>query len=241
LNRTTLCVGCFVALALQAFAQNKTVTVQAKSYIARMVTAKTERDGKPDVETSRALGFEHLVGGRVHAYEVMLAADLKFRENPPDGSVGSQQFRLRSQIQITGRCQGGKLTQWKISAPEMQFGKEGPLDAKGELLSPLKAQPSAAGTGSQAQVTFQYSIKGRPHALTTPAFENVQPRQCYWIWHRVGGTASCSVDQLIVKSEITGSRFPSHRLWQDGKQVTELPQGPFQNLWKCSGTTGLVE
>ena len=42
-----------------------TITLQAKSYISRMVTPQSEQSGKPDDATTKALGFDRLVGGRV--------------------------------------------------------------------------------------------------------------------------------------------------------------------------------
>lgn len=218
-----------------------TITLQAKSYISRMVTPQSEQSGKPDDATTKALGFDRLVGGRVHAYELMLATDLVFREDPGNGTKDSDQFRLWSQVQITGKCAAGKIVQWKVSDPEMGFGKEGALDATGEILTPLKVQPANSGNTGQNTVTFSYAIKGRPHALTTPAFENVQPRQCYWIWHEVSGTASCPANKFTVNATVKGSKFPSHRLWQEGKLVSEVKQRPFDNLWSCATTPGLVK
>ena len=127
-------------------AQQNSVIVEAKSFIARMVTRKSEVDGVPDAATTKSLGFDKLVGGRVQAYELMLLTDKSFREDPPDGTIASQQFRLRSQVQITGECQGGKIIHWRVTAPEVEFGKEGSLEATGEIMTPLSVQPSASGT-----------------------------------------------------------------------------------------------
>ena len=217
------------------------ITLQAKSYIARMVTPQSEQSGKPDGATTKALGFDRLVGGRVQAYELMLATDLMFREDPGEGTKETDQFRLWSQVRIAGKCSAGKIVQWKVSDPEMAFGKEGALSATGEILTPLKVLPANSGNTDQSSVTFSYAIKGRPHALTTPVFENVQPRQCYWIWHEVSGTVSCPANKLTVNAIVKGSKFPSHRLWQDGKVISEIAQGPFDNLWNCATTPGLVK
>jgi hypothetical protein len=170
----------------------------------------------------------------------MLGADLKFRENPPDGGKGSAQYRLWSQVTVTGRCQAGKVVEWSIAAPEIAFGKEGPLDAVGEFLTPLSAQPGIKGSTPQASISFQYAVKGRPHLLTTPAFDGIRPRACTWIWHKVNATVACSGNTLVVRPSLTASGFPTHRLWQDGKLTAEIPQGPFENLWICSSTPGLV-
>jgi hypothetical protein len=243
--RRILLFGAFAVLLnlLYTLAQSPqtTITLQTKSYIARMVTPQSEQQGKPDDATTKALGFEQLVGGRVQAYELMLLTDQIFRENPTDGTKETDQFRLWSKLQITGKCSAGKIVRWAVSEPEIAFGKEGALNATGEILTPLKVQPSASGNTSQSTISFRYAIKGRPHALATPAFENIQPRQCYWIWHEISGTASCSGNTFTVSSSVSGSQFPSHRLWQNGKLVSEITQGPFDNLWKCGTTPGLVK
>lgn len=87
-----------------------------------MVTPQSEQQGKPDDATTRALGFERLVGGRVQAYELMLATDLIFREDPAEGAQAGDQFRLWSQLRITGKCEGGKIVQWTVADPEVAVG-----------------------------------------------------------------------------------------------------------------------
>jgi hypothetical protein len=231
----------FAAVSQYGQSQQTTITLEAKSYIARMVTEQSEQQGKPDSATTKALGFENLVGGRVQAYELMLGTDHMFREDPQTGSKDTDQFRLWSKIRVTGTCAAGKIAQWAVENPEMAFGKEGQLNATGEMLTPLKVVPAASGNTPQKEITFQYAVKGRPHALTTPIFENIQPRQCYWIWHSVSGTASCSEGKFTVSANIRGSKFPSHRLWQDGKTVSELKQGPFESLWSCGSEGGIVK
>ena len=232
----------FLAAALGTNMHGQTtITIQAKSYIARMVTPQSEADGHPDAQTTKALGFDNLVGGRVQAYELMLATDLLFREDPPDGTKDSAQFRLWSQIQVNGKCQAGKIVNWNVSGLQMAVGREGSLEAAGAVMTPLSVTPTASGSTPQSSVTYHYAIKGRPNTLTTPAFDNIRPRGCTWIWHDVTGTASCSGNTLVVKSAITGSGFPSSRLWQNGELVSMRSQGPFDNLWTCSSTPGLVK
>ena len=220
---------------------SQTVTVQTKSYIARMVTQKSIDDGRPDAQTTKALGFDDLVGGRVQAYELMLATDLLFREDPPNGNKESGDFRLWSQVKVSGKCQNNKIMEWSVTPLEVAFGTEGPLEAKGEVMTPLKVTPSASGTGPRDSISFRYAIKGRPNALTLPTFENIRPRNCTWIWHDVTGKASCEGNTLVVKPSLTGSGFPSHRLWRNSQLVSMISQGPFDQLWVCSSTDGLVK
>jgi hypothetical protein len=240
--RLRLCISLALPLALLSsiHGEDRKVTIQVKSFIGRMVSDASERSGRPDEATSKALGFEDMVGGRVQAYELMLATDQAFRENPKSGSQDTGQFRLWSQVTFSGSCRAGKLTSWRVEQPAIAFGKEGPLQASGELLKPLSASPAPTGSTPQSSVTFLYAVKGRPHALAVPAFENIRPRGCYWIWHEIGATASCTGDTLSIKADLLGSGFPSHRIWVDGELKKEILQGPFDSLWKCSATPSLV-
>jgi hypothetical protein len=229
-------------LQCPAMAQNDTtISLRIKSFISRMVTPETQSSGKPDETTSQALGFSELVGGRVQAYELMLTTDLAFREDPKDGDHNSGQYRIWSEVRITARCANSKLIKWKIDGPTFDAGKEGFLEANSEMFEAFEAKPSSSGDAPVEKVSFHYGIRGRPNALVTPVFEIIRPRSCYWIWHEVAGDVSCSGSSLVVEPKLNGSRFPSHRLWQDNTKLIDVKQAPFDRLWKCSMTSGLVE
>ena len=234
-------VGTLVIGTAASGARLQTVTLETKSYIAKMATDQAIADGRPDETTSRNLGFSDLVGGRVQAYELLLATDLMFSEDPASSTQDSGMFRIWSQVSVSGACSQGKITQWQIATPSTAFGTDLGLPATGALLKPLSASPGVSGTTSQAKVTFSYGVKGRPNGLTTPAFENIRPRTCTWIWHQVDAEATCNGDTLAVKGTLSGSAFPSHKLWQDGQMTSIISQGPFDSLWVCkTGDTQLI-
>jgi hypothetical protein len=81
-------------------------------------------------------------------------------------------------------------------------------------------------------VQFKWGVKGRPPSAVEPLFDAICRRSCVFIWHQVKGTVDCSSGVPVFTSlVIEGSRFPSHRLWLDDKEVFNVPQGPFSNLW----------
>ena len=57
-------------------------------------------------------------------------------------------------------------------------------------------------------------------------------RTCVFIWHRVKAVIDCSSGVPVFSSPVAeGSHFPSHRLWLDGAQMHNVPQGPLSGLW----------
>jgi hypothetical protein len=92
--------------------------------------------------------------------------------------------------------------------------------------------PFTVNRVSPSRVQFKWGVKGRPPAAAEPAFDAICRRSCVYIWHQVKGTVDCSSGVPVFTSlVIEGSRFPSHRLWLDDKQVSNVPQGPFSALW----------
>ena len=79
---------------------------------------------------------------------------------------------------------------------------------------------------------FSYLVWGRPDILAEPSFQYILPRESVNIWHAVSGSFSAT-DQGVDKSaSLSGSRFPSHALWMDGKEIERIEQGAFGDLWR---------
>jgi hypothetical protein len=155
-------------------------------------------------------------------------------ENPLDGSKGSGAFRLRSELTGTATCTGANLTNWSLGPVQQDFGSEFVVFAtSGDLAKPLTAVPGTKGSAPVAKITFNYRLRGQPNAAGVAAMNAVKPRTCSFIWHAVSGTLSCQSGKLVVAAAIGGSKFPSHRLWVQGKAVQTVPQGKFKNLWNC--------
>lgn len=212
----------------------QTKRVQVKSYIARMGPAAASRTVPPAAATNAALGFADLVGGRVDALAFMYKTDDNFSENPASGDPAVADFRIWSEVKINGSCQAdGTLGNFSAVGLRTSFGKEGPLNATGETMVPVKTAQrlDAYHTG-----TFEYVVRARPNAMSALLFNAIKPRSAVWIWHRVSGTARCIGRQLVIDTALLGSHFPSHRLWIDGVLTRELKQGPFENLWQADST-----
>jgi len=58
------------------------------------------------------------------------------------------------------------------------------------------------------------------------------------IWHRVSGRIYCDGDKGYIEATLSGSAFPSHRLWLMGNLKTTIPQGPMANLWESDPNDG---
>lgn len=221
--------------------QPSKVTIAAKSFIARMATPEAVAAGKPDEETNARLGFADLVGGRVQAYELLLATDVLFSEKPPDATRESEQFRLFSSVDLTAACSAGTLTTFTAGPLTTAFGKEGNLEAIGEVKAPVVVTDQLS-QGKRVGATLKYAVKGRPHALALPTFEAIRPRTCTWIWHAVAVTVTCQANAIRVSGTLEGSSFPSRRLWANGRIIGNVNQAAFDQLWVCdTGDSTLVK
>lgn len=156
------------------------------------------------------------------------ATDVAYSENPVTVSK-DKHYRLFSACNFTVTWSEGKLLGATASALETDGGKEGPLQPP-----PLIATPVTTGFAGASIFTFSWTAKGRPHLAAEPAFQLVQPRTSFYIWHSISGQINVSSGVPLFTGRLLGSKFPSHRLFVDGKRSVvppELPQGVFSNLW----------
>jgi hypothetical protein len=219
------------------------VKIEIKSFIAQMGPASNARVTPPSDATKKALGFEGLTMTRTHALAFMYLTDDMFSENPPTSDPEVPNYRLWSRVKFDVTCRGASISNWSASPLESRFGKEGRLESVGETMKALSTVTDPAGPpAAKKKVSFSYAIKGRPNALTLPAFEAIRPRSCTWIWHEVSGDITCRAGKPAVELKLMASKFPSHRAWMDGMKSKDVPQGPFENLWKCKdANSGLVQ
>lgn len=102
-------------------------------------------------------------------------------------------------------------------------------------LQPPPLVPSGISLRRTGPATFEFSwtVRGRPHAAAEPGFQAVCPRTSLFIWHTVTGRIDCSGPTPRVTTNLTGSQFPSHRVFVDGTMQLpqEKPQGVFARLW----------
>lgn len=157
-----------------------------------------------------------------------------FSEDPQSGDSESADYRLWSEATLNASCSQGKLSAVDLSPASTNAGTElFALDAEGELEQ--QAQLSNLAPDDPEKIRrFSWQMRGRPNAAALAAFYVHDYRSCVWIWHRVEGTISCSGDNPTLEVKLTGSRFPSHRIWVNGTIKGSVDQGPFEFLWSCS-------
>jgi hypothetical protein len=212
-----------IVLACPFGASAAMLSVQAKSYIAS-VNLLDPSQFDPDAKSCQ----------QAMAAVVDCAT---LNENPVDGTQGSKEYRLWSQLVVDVTCSGEKVASWQLHPVQQDFGSEIVIFATaGDLSKPLKVQPSQSGKSPTDKVSFSYRLRGRPNDAAVAVMNLVKPRTCSYIWHEVAGTLACRQNQPQIAATITGSKFPSHRLWVGNMKVKDVAQGPFKNLWRCDPT-----
>lgn len=197
------------------------LTIQAKSFI-RTVDPTDPSQFDPDASCG------------LQAMSLVIDCGVKLGEDPLDGSAGSGDYRLQSQLTGQATCNAGMLSSWQLKPVSIDAGNEFFLiPASGDLAGPLSAVPGISGNQSTKAVTFTYRMRGQPNAAGNLLMKAVKPRTCTYIWHEVSGTLSCNGNMLVKKVQIRGSAFPSAKLWVDGQLAGEIKQGPFKDLWIC--------
>lgn len=157
-----------------------------------------------------------------------------FSENPDTPSPNTQDFRLWSQVIVIVSCRGDTIASWKTSKLAHRGGKElQVLDAETTVMEALKATPSPQGTDELTSLILSYGIKGKPNDAALSSFRFVRPRTCESIWHRVQATLTCRDGEAQMDAVLSGSQFPSHRVWTNGDVRATVPQGAFASLWEC--------
>jgi hypothetical protein len=161
-------------------------------------------------------------------------------ENPPDGTSGTGNFRLRSEFTADITCSGDMITSWSIKPVAIENSNEFIVFlTTGEVLGP-QASPALSGSTPVDKVTFSYGMRGKPNIVGNALMWGARPRTCPYIWHTVQGTLACRNGDLVDEFSFAGSAFPSHRFWKNSGSsggmslVKEIPQGPFKNLWICN-------
>ncbi len=155
------------------------------------------------------------------------ATDLGFSENPTTDRF-DKAYRAVSEMKFAVACDGNKVKQMTATPLATDTGKEGPLQAPAGVTWGV----SSKQTGTTA--TFQWAVKAMPHAYTLPAFNAIKSRTSIWVWHTIGGRISCPAGRAKVDFNLTGSKFPTHRVFVDGVERKTMTQGPFSNLWRAS-------
>lgn len=209
----------FVSLAVSD-AKADQITVQAKSFIAKVDLTDP---GQFDPASKCAEKF--------NAFAVNCT--LWGGEDPKDGGSDTAEYRLFSELDVQGNCSADKVSSWKIGGLSISFGKEAFFQTSGDVSKPLQVRPSSSGTVATDSVDFAYRVRGQPIDKVNQSMAAARPRTCTYIWHEVHGALRCKGGKPFVAASISGSGFPSHRLWVGGELVKNVAQGPFKKLWDC--------
>jgi len=202
-----------------ARAGSTVIRLTTKSFINHVDLDSMRADERPRME--RAFGT---------------GTNWNFSENPSTPASDTKDFRLWSQVTIVATCRDDRLASWKTSLVAHRGGKEfGAFQATTAVMDELQAKPARSGKDSTS-LTLSYGIKGRPNEQVLWTFRTVRARTCADIWHKVEADVSCAKGVPKVEARVTGSRFPSHRLWINEKQTPTVDQGPLSALWDCNSS-----
>jgi OmpA family len=159
------------------------------------------------------------------------ATDAAFSENPLT-DVKDKKYRLFTSRLFRVVCSSGKIVGVTPSGLDIDTGLECiPRTTLCLTPPPMTVISSSLTRTGPASFSFFWKAKGRPPRQAEPGFQLVCPRTSWFIWHSVEGTLDCSGPSVRVSTRLTGSHFPSHRLFLDGASVTTIPQGSFSDLW----------
>jgi hypothetical protein len=163
-------------------------------------------------------------GSAVRLRALALATDALMCEEPTHDRK-DKRYRLYSSCTFRVTCRDGQIVDVTPSALDTDTGKEGPLQAPALITSPVTVGRTPDG------FTFSWFARGRPHLAAEPPFQLVCPRLSVFIWHRVTGRVRCTPTGTDVTVNLTGSKFPTHRVFVNGTQMSTVPQGGFARLW----------
>lgn len=164
-----------------------------------------------------------------------IIVNLDAAENPSTPAAEAKDFRLWSQVEAVVTCKGDTITAWKMSDLTHRGGKEfGVFATETAVFENLKVVPGQQGAAERKAVNLSYAIKGKPNKAGVIMFGKVHPRTCDYIWHRVQAALTCRGGTAQLATQLTGSRFPSHRAWTNDEAKVSVEQGAFHNLWECN-------
>lgn len=164
------------------------------------------------------------LGSSLRLRAMAFATDRMMCEEPMHDRK-DKRYRLFSACTFQVTCQNGNVTAVTPSALDTDTGKEGPLQAPPLIASPVRVVRTADG------FEFSWFARGRPHLAAEPPFQLVCPRTSVYIWHRVSGRVRCTPEGTDVSVNLSGSKFPTHRVFVNGTPVRTVPQGGFARLW----------
>lgn len=168
----------------------------------------------------------HVEGGSAAALEAI--ANVLDLEEDPKTDEKDKAYRLYSALDLEFRQSGRyRLRLANDIRPDHDIGKE----------LAMELPPDGTFFGAKAEqindftVEFAWTFRGRPHLAAELMNAAVKGRESFYIWHTVKGKAWADPKGIHHHIEVSGSRFPSHKLFLDGKEVQRVDQGNVSDLW----------
>jgi|GEM_PF-2476037 outer membrane protein OmpA-like peptidoglycan-associated protein len=150
----------------------------------------------------------------------------------PSTDIKDRNYRLFSECTFSVTCGDNGLVDVKQSPISTDHGLEC-IPRTTTCLSPppLRVFDVTSSRSGPNIFDFTWSVKGQPHPAAEPGFQAVCPRTSKFIWHAVRGRITCGPSGPTMTAQLSGSQFPSHRVWINGALISTRPQGNFSQLW----------
>jgi hypothetical protein len=183
-------------------------------------------------------------------YALAGSTDVAYNENPVSGHLASGEYRIFSDLFLTGTCTGDGYIEldgldfvpdtpdgdgWIPDINTVGGQEAGPLYG---VVNPVDWTVASEDDGDgYTKITISYVVSGHPNPALEPSFLAVAFRSRPDIWHKLVVELECDGGVLQITRTSSRSSFPSVRTWvyQDGdrqiNQVRAGVQGPFSALW----------
>lgn len=144
----------------------------------------------------------------------------------PANSLG---YRMRTFMATTTVCEGSSPITSNIDASDFHMGYEnlqvGWVQGEATFREALRVQDTRC-------VTYTAEIRGVPHTLAIEGACVAVGYERRTIAHIVKAKVCC--DRSAPEVSITGTAFPSHRVWVDGDERQTVVQGPLERLMQIN-------
>jgi len=172
-----------------------------------------------------------------NASQALAEALYGLNENPTSEDK-DQEYRLYTRMDFRFCCDGNKIkfSDSEVGSSSNDLGYWTDMEGGpeiGVLSGTIKLDKINFTKKGDSSYEFEWRGSGRPNHLGEPSFQAIRPRTSKNIWHKVVGEIYCEDDGkgYIKHTALSGSSFPSHRLWTMGVPKETIAQGDLAGLW----------
>ena len=197
------------------------------SWSSYKLVAKSFINGVPDVGGWGKAGVMDGSNWRLGNFAATIGLLPAFHQLPKDDSKNGE-YRLYVTTKVKFCCDGTTLVSFKTSDEDMDGGMEiSPLRIKGTIDGILGEKRI-----NESSVQLLMESWGHPDIKSEIGMQMIRKRTSTDIWNKTIVTFSCSTSVGSYEIEsFNGSRFPSRKLWIDGKEERHVKQGKLSDLW----------